>query len=149
VSSGRARESLTAPELQKTSSEPTGRLEQGLDETAINKPNRFDGPSQVQEPVREDEPSQVTEPVRNDVPIEVQKPSQVGEKGASPFMIYAISGDYTARAKQALLWTLSGQCERAVASYRVLIVDDTENTTLYEALLVEAERRCSLREVQP
>lgn len=137
VSSGHARGPLTALAVQKRSSEPTGKLNQELDKPTINEPNRGAAPLQVQDPVHKE------------VPLQVQEPSQVDKKEARPFMIYAISHDYTARAKQALLWTLSGQCERAVTSYRALIVDDTENTLLYESLLVEAERRCSLREVQP
>ena len=135
VSSGRA--PLTAPAVQKMASEPTGKLDHELDQPTIDEPNRGAAPLQVQEPVDKE------------APLQVQEPSQVDKKEARPFIIYAISVDYTARAKQALLWTLSGQCERAVASYRALIVDDTENTPLYESLLVEAERRCSLREVQP
>lgn len=137
VSSGRARGPLTAPAVQKSASEPTGKLDQELEQPTIDEPNRGAAPLQVQEPVHKE------------APLQVQESSQVDKKEARPFIIYAISGDYTARAKQALLWTLSGQCERAVANYRALIVDDTENTPLYESLLVEAERRCSLREVQP
>ena len=68
---------------------------------------------------------------------------------ASPVTLYAMTGKHVTKAKRALLATISGKCEPALALYRELLSQDEGNRALYVSLLAEVERRCSKRKDQP
>lgn len=83
-------------------------------------------------------------------PLPVTDPGVVvNQDKPLPVTLYALTGKPAAKAREALLFTVSGKYEQALALYRELLSEDEGNVRLYVPIISELERRRGKGKNQP